>query len=453
MSARSFRCPALLGEAGWRHDVLLSVDADGIIEAIRPASQGEAATRLAGPVIPGMVNVHSHAHQRLIAGLTGARGATEDSFWTWRERMYRVTELLDPESLGLLARWLYIELLEGGYTSVGEFHYPHRLNGAAPLASSRALLQAASAAGIGITLLPVWYRYAGFGRQAPNAAQQRFALDLDGYCELLDQLRSATAGEPLQRLGIAPHSLRAVAVEDLPDLLASVPDLPVHLHIAEQTAEVEDCLAHTGLRPVALLARTVDIDQRWCLIHATHADAAERELINTSAAIVGLCPTTEADLGDGLFPAAELIAAGGRVAIGSDSNLRTRAADELALLEWTQRLLSRRRNVLAPAGGHIGAGLWAHTAGHGGLALDQPAGVLAPGYRADFLVLDPSHPLLDGLDPDAQLDTLVTAGGDGLISEVYVAAKRRVQHGRHADREALLPAWRELRRRLVSRVG
>ncbi|MCC5864123.1 MAG: formimidoylglutamate deiminase [Wenzhouxiangella sp.] len=446
-------CPWLLGPNGWQPDVLLQLDEHGHIAAMGTGGD-ERARRLPGPVLPGMVNVHSHAHQRLMAGLSGRRSQGEDSFWSWREQMYAAIGLLRPEELTLLATWLYMELLEGGYTTQGEFHYPHRLAGQAPEASSAALIRAAELAGCALTLLPVWYRYAGFGRQAPTPAQQGFILDAAAFQALIERLEAQVEPGSLLRIGLAPHSLRAVDVSELAELLTRLPGRPVHIHISEQPAEVQACLTAHGRRPIQLLAEHVRLDQRWCLIHGTHADEQELAIAAEADVVIGLCPTTEADLGDGLFPAAEWLSAGGRFAIGSDSNLHTSAAGELRLLEWTQRLRRHGRNVLiGPQGGHIGSALWAQTAAAGARALDQPCGSLAPGHRADLVVLEPSHPLLAGLGPAAMLDTWIMAEQPGMLNQVWVGGQCLVDEGRHRHRAPLQRDFIALRGRLAAATG
>ncbi len=427
----------------------MRVAANGIIERI-DAQPDEHARPLPGVVIPGMPNVHSHAHQRLIAGLTGRHGSDEDSFWSWRDQMYRAIGLLSAEDLETLATWLYCELIEGGYTVTGEFHYPHRLAECDPVETSQALLSAAEQAGCGLTLLPVWYRYSGFGRKAPTAEQAPFILGRHAFGELIEQLGGPMDPDGLHRIGMAPHSLRAVDVADLAELVSAIPEVPVHIHISEQPAEVEACLAATGKRPIELLAEHVELDARWCLIHATHANDDEIATLSKSDAVVGLCPTTEADLGDGVFPADRLLETGGRLAIGSDSNLVTSAAAELQLLEWTARLTRNQRNVLVgQQGGHIGKRLWTLAATCGAQALAQPVGALVPGRRADFIVLDQQHPLLSGLGPDQQLDTLVTTGRSDLINEVHVVGKCLVQGGKHRLKDALADDFARLRARLA----
>ncbi len=449
MIAKHIHCPWLLSPSGWQADQVLQLDDNGLIVDVL-SDHDQADVRLSGPVIPGMVNVHSHAHQRLMAGLSGRRSDSGDSFWSWREQMYAAIGLLTPEDLKLLASWLYLELLEGGYTCQGEFHYPHRLGDAEPMESSLALIEAAEQVGSGLTLLPVWYRYGGFGNKPPGQQQLPFILNSQGYADLVGQLDALADQRDLLEVGLAPHSLRAVAAEELADLLKDFPNRLVHIHIAEQPAEVEDCLKHHGCRPVTLLGRHIELDARWCLIHATHVDQSELSAITEAGSIVGLCPTTEADLGDGLFPAADFLGRGGRMAIGSDSNLHTSAAAELRLLEWGQRLVRHQRNVLAGGPGqHLGSSLWQHAASHGAKALGQGCGRLAPGYRADLVVLAAGHALLQGLEPESMLDTWIMAEQPGMIDEVWVAGQRQVQAGRHRLRSQLEPGFVELRARLA----
>lgn len=448
--SQAFHCHTVLLEDRWREDVTLVVDDAGCIAGIEPGRTAGARS-LPGTVLPGMVNVHSHIHQRLMAGLSGHRAGARDSFWSWRELMYRAIELLDGESFEALAAFGFMELLEGGYTSVGEFHYPHRLGGQSPERTARRVLTAATSAGCGLTLLPVWYRHGGFGRQPLGERQRAFGLTLPELTRLVETLREgADAG--LQRIGVAPHSLRAVDAGDLPAMLEQIPEGPVHLHISEQPAEVEACLQAHQCRPVELLTRHVALDERWCLIHATHASESERATLAASEAVVGICPTTEADLGDGLFAVRELLEGGGRVAVGSDSNLVTAAAEELRLLEWGQRLVGHERNVLCRAGENVGTALWRDAARAGARALAQPAGSLAPGRRADFVVLEQGHPLLAGLSGPEQLDSFVFSHAAGMIDEVWVAGQRRVSAGRHLHRDRLATGIAGLRGRLAERM-
>lgn len=448
---RQFHCPRVLLEDGWHENQLICCDAAGYIREIRPGS-GERAESLNGSVLPGMVNVHSHIHQRLIAGLTGQRGLAQDSFWSWRERMYDAVALLDGEAFETLAAYAFMELLEGGYTTIGEFHYPHRLGGQTPVQTAAQLIAAADRAGCGLTLLPVWYRHGGFGRQPLGESQRRFALGLEEIEELVGRLRRHIES-PLHQIGVAPHSLRAVDIADLGDMLERIAEGPVHIHISEQPAEVEACIRHHGCRPIELLYDRITVDGRWCLIHATHASDAELALMAASDAVVGLCPSTEADLGDGLFPADRLLAQGGLFAIGSDSNLVTAAAEELRLLEWGQRLQRHERNVLCAPGESVATAMWQQAARSGARAVQQPVGRLAIGCRADFLVLDDSHPMLAGLPGREQLDSFVFASQAGMIDQVWVGGRQRVAGGRHPGRDDLVAEVARLRRRLVASGG
>lgn len=447
MSMRRLHCPWALLETGWAGDCLIEVDDHGRIASIETGARPDGAERLEGAVIPGMVNVHSHIHQRLIAGLSGHRGHRNDSFWTWREQMYAAIDLLDIQSLRDLAEWGFMELLEGGYTLTGEFHYPHGI-GASPFETGEAVLAGADEAGMTLTLLPVWYRYGGFGRRPASERQQPFVLDLPGIVDLVGRLRARVADSG-HEVGVAPHSLRAVDVADLPALLDAIDTGPVHMHIAEQPGEVEACRQHAGTTPVRLLGDHVDLDSRWCLIHATHADDEEVSLIARSGAVAGICPSTEADLGDGLFPVARFMEAGGRVAIGSDSNLVVSAPAELCLLEWGQRLTRHQRNVLCASNAHVGSSLWRHAAESGAAALGQPAGRLAPGLRADLVELDGRHELLAGLGPEAQLDTFVFAHQPGMIASVRAGGRCLVADGLHRRRRRLSGRIGQLRRKLV----
>lgn len=444
-------CPQVLLSDGWRDDVTLKLDSNGHIEAILPGRHAEAES-LAGPVVPGMVNVHSHIHQRLIAGLTGMSAGRGDSFWSWRERMYEAVGMLSGEDFENLAAWAFMELLEGGYTATGEFHYPHGLGNQKPMETAGQVLSAASQAGTALTLLPVWYRYGGFGRQPLGDRQKPFGMSLEDITDLVSSLQQ-NVDDPRHRVGVAPHSLRAVDARDLPALLDSIGDGPVHLHISEQPAEVQACLEHHDCRPIEWLLKHVGPDERWCLIHATHADEREVQALAERAVAVGICPTTEADLGDGLFPVREYLDGGGRVAVGSDSNLVTSAAEEVRLLEWGQRLRLNQRNVLADAGEHVATSLWQHLARTGAQALQQPVGELREDCRADLVVLDPAHPLLAGLPAPEQLDSFVFAHAAGMIDQVRVAGHPVVRHGRHASRSALDERVSELRGRLVASSG
>jgi formimidoylglutamate deiminase len=424
---------------GWARDVLLRWDASGALTTVTPgAIASPDLPRANGPVLPGMPNLHSHAFQRAFAGLSEFRSAdnTEDSFWTWRALMYRFARDLGPEQLEAIATQLYIEMLRAGYTAVCEFHYLHHAPDgqryADPAEMSMRLLAAAERTGIGITLLPVLYQDAGFGGQPPRPEQRRYLNSVDALLDLVQRSRAQGA-----RVGVAPHSLRAVGPQALRELLASLRSIddraPIHLHIAEQQQEVDDCIAWSGQRPVAWLLANAPVDARWCLVHATHLDAAERAALAASGAVAGLCPTTEANLGDGVFPAAAYLGAGGAWGIGSDSHISVDAAEELRLLEYTQRLAQQRRNVLVGRrGGPVADHLWLGAVAGGARASGRAIRGLAVGEQADLVVLDGSG-VLGGLAPAQTLASHVFAHtGPSAVRDVFVAGVPRIRDGEHA---------------------
>ena len=439
----SLIAPYALLPGGWTADVRIDIDADGSIASITPASPRDGATLLNGPAIAGMPNVHSHAFQRAFAGCAERSVTGDDTFWTWRRAMYGLAARLDPDDLEAIAAQAYVEMLEAGYTAVGEFHYLHHDRDGRPYTRrsemGQRLLAAADRAGIGITLLPAFYRWSGFTKAPPLPEQVRFINDLDAFVELIDEL-APWCGTPDRRLGIAPHSLRAVGADDLRAVLGALderdPAAPVHLHIAEQAAEVEAAIEALGMRPVAWLADHVELSRRWCLIHATHVNAAEIDLAAPTGTIAGLCPTTEGNLGDGMFPLAAWRAAGGGIAIGSDSQVSRDVGEELRWLEYGQRLRSRRRAV-APSP----ETLYVEAARFGGRALGRPIGVLAAGGRADFVVLDAEDPTLCG-DIETLLDRYIIAGSRRALRDVYVGGVQVVEAGRHRRREAIARSYR-----------
>ena len=448
---RSLFAQYALLPSGWARDVLLQWDDRGRFASVAPqAEPPPGIRRAAGPVLPGMPNLHSHAFQRAMAGLSEYQGQADDSFWTWRTLMYRLAGTLTPEHLEAIATGLYVEMLEAGYTSVCEFHYLHHDPSGRPYpdpaAMSLALLRAAERAGIGLTLLPVFYQAGGFGGVPPADGQRRFLHTTDAMLSLLARLKPVCEARGA-RLGLAPHSLRAVPPDSLRAVLAGLdaldPTAPIHIHIAEQTAEVDACLAWSGQRPVQWLLDHAPVDGRWCLIHATHMDDDEYRRAAASGAIAGLCPTTEANLGDGIFDAPRWRAAGGpeggRWGVGSDSHVCVNAAEELMLLEYGQRLRSHRRNVLAgPAQRHVATAMTLEAVAGGAQASGRPIAGLAAGQQADWVVLDAAHPLLAGLpSPDAMLSAHVFASHrQSAIQEVAVAGTVQVDAGRHAIGEA-----------------
>jgi len=391
-----------------------------------------------------MPNVHSHAFQRALAGRAERSITGDDSFWTWRQAMYGLAGRITPDDLEAIAAQLYVELLEAGYTAVGEFHYIHHDVDGRPYGRrsemAQRLLAAAEAAGIGITLLPVFYRWSNFGKAAPRPEQARFINDLDAFLELIDEL-APLCRTPDRRLGIAPHSLRAVAAEDLRAVVAALderdPDAPIHLHIAEQTGEVEAAFAAYGMRPVAWLVAHAQLSPRWCLVHATHVNAAEIAALAPSGATVAICPTTEANLGDGIFPLGAWLAAGGATAIGSDSHVSVDVGEEVRWLEYVQRLRRRRRTITPSP-----EALYVAAARFGGRALGRPVGTLAAGARADFVVLDADDPALTGGDLATILDRYVIAGRRSALRAVFAGGVRVVEAGRHRRRDAIAQRYR-----------
>lgn len=431
-------CKTLLQGDHWREDVVMEVSPDGVIRQIEPGKAASADEILSGIVVPGMPNTHSHTFQRLIAGLTGASGPQKDSFWSWRDAMYRYASQLTPEQFAVTAAWVFTQMLKAGYTSCAEFHYlHHQPNGQAfnNLAEmSERLVEAATRTGISMTLLPVLYQTAGFGNSQLDPVQRRFVNDTEKYLRLLDECRLLTKKQANIELGIAPHSLRAVPGDALKEVLQSWQDKQcrIHIHISEQPAEVESCLAYLGSRPLTWLMDQFEVDDRWCLVHATHMSDDELRRAAGSGAVVGICPTTEADLGDGIFRTQEWLRAGGRFSIGSDSNVRISVSEELRQLEYNERLTSGQRNVLSQADTSCGRFLYQHAAEAGAIACGQNIGRLEPGYRADFLELDDNHLLTLGRGPNAALDSWIFAGDERVIKSVWVAGKCLIKDGRHA---------------------
>lgn len=426
---------------GWQANVRIEWDAQGDLVAITPDARERVGEHVAGLVMPGMVNLHSHAFQRALGGLTETAGEGPDSFWTWRDLMYRFARNITPAHIEAIAAQLFSECLRHGYTSVCEFHYVQRDQQGAmyrrPAETAERVIAAAAMAGIGVTMLPVLYSYAGFGEQPLKSEQQRFRTgpaDVLQVIEALEPKRSAQV-----EVGVAPHSLRAASASQIREVLGALPgERPVHIHIAEQQAEVDQCMAATGKRPVRYLMEQFAIDQRWCLVHATHLDAQETADLAASGAVAGLCPTTEANLGDGLFPLAPFLAGGGRFGIGSDSHISQSAVEELRWLEYGQRLLHERRNVAAsPAQRRVGDFLWQGALEGGALASGRKVGALAVGKRADLLVLDSEHPNLAGIGPDDVLGTFVFCGNDNLVRDVMAGGQWVVRDHKHVAQAAI----------------
>lgn len=455
MSGTYFATAALLPD-GWHHHVRIRVDDRGIIESVTSGATADDAECLKGPVIPGMPNLHSHAFQRAMAGLAEVGSAKPDSFWSWRDNMYALVDRLTPDQTAVIARALYVEMLKGGYTQVSEFHYLHHAPSGQPYtgsqAMSEALLEASASSGIGMTLLPVLYAHSDFGGKPATQGQRRFVHTVDGYLRLLDELKTRCQADSRHTLGMAVHSLRAVTPEEIAEVLAANPAGPRHIHVAEQQKEVQASLAWSGQRPVQWLLDNVDIDERWCLIHATHLDDSEVRGLADSRAVAGLCPTTEANLGDGLFRGEEYAAQQGRWGIGSDSQVSVNVVEELRLLEYGQRLKTQRRNVLQSAQ-QRGVGDWLYTqaVAGGAQASGQPIGALAPGKRADWIVLDGEDPYLASANDDSRMGRWLFAGTQAQIRDVMVAGVWQIEDGHHAMDEENRRALRDVLQALQHR--
>jgi formimidoylglutamate deiminase len=426
---------------GWRRDVRLRIE-NGRFASVQSGAAWTPGAERHAIVLPGMPNVHSHAFQRGMAGRAEVRGLSPDSFWTWREWMYRFALTMNPDQVEAVASQLYVEMLEAGFCRVGEFHYLHHDHDGRPYAAiaemAGRIAAAAAATGIDLTLLPVFYAHASFGDLPPTEGQRRFVSDLDGFARLLEGCRDAVRPLEGANVGVAPHSLRAVSPSELSAVCAMGRGGPIHLHAAEQVKEVEDCLAWSGARPVAWLLDNADLDENWCLIHATHMDESETKRLAKSQAIAGLCPVTEANLGDGIFNGPAFAAHRGRFGIGSDSNVRIGVTDELRQFEYAQRLSGRARNVMAVAGGSTGRALF-DAARHGGAAALQADGDgLASGAPANLVTLDASHPGFVGCADDSLLDAWIFGGATAAVDCVWVRGRKLVEGGRHNSRDAIL---------------
>jgi formiminoglutamate deiminase len=433
--ARLHATSALLPE-GWRDNVRLTIS-DGRIAGVETGVQPDRADERHRLLVPAMPNLHSHAFQRAMAGLAELRGPGDDSFWSWRTIMYKFALSMTPEHVEAVAAKLYMEMLEAGFCRVGEFHYLHHDTDGRPYANIAEMAERIAAAsaetGIALTLLPVFYAHSGFGGAAPIEGQRRFINSLDSFAKLLEGCRKLTSGLPGAALGVAPHSLRAVTPEELAKVVALAGVGPIHIHVAEQLKEVEDCLAWSGARPVEWLMAHMPVGGQWCLIHATHMTDDETRRMAKSGAVAGLCPVTEANLGDGIFAAPAFLTEGGRFGVGSDSNVLISVPEELRQLEYSQRLGLRARNVIAAPGGSTGRMLFDQALAGGGAALAAPAG-LARGHFADIVSLDVEE--VPYLSADRILDHWIFSGGV-CVDSVWALGRKQVKNGRHLRRDAI----------------
>ena len=454
MESTNFHFASALTGQGWQEDVTVSVDAAGMIASVQAGSK--AGQQIKGIAIPAVPNVHSHAHQRLMLGLAERAGPGADSFWTWREVMYGFALRLSPDDLEAVAAQLYVEMLKAGFSVVGEFQYLHHQPDGAPYANpaemSLRCMVAAEQAGIAITLLPTLYAFSGFGGQAPVAGQRRFINDAQRFLSIYDALRASAEGHALRRVGISPHSLRAVTPELLRDVIGGLDaGSPIHVHVAEQTKEVDDCLSYSGQRPVEMLMENFDLSPRWTAIHATHMTTDETLRLAKSGAIAGLCPTTEANLGDGIFPAVDYLKVKGAIAIGSDSHISVSPAEDIRMLEYSQRFRDRTRNALAAGPGQsTGRSVFEAVCRGGAQSMTQPVGGIAAGLRADIAVLDDEHGALIGRTQDAALDTWIFSAGNACIKDMIVAGRHVVQDRHHVDEDIIARNFRNALGRLTS---
>jgi len=454
MQSTNFHFSSALTAQGWQDDVTVEVDPHGNIAKV--TANSKTGSKINGIAVPAVPNVHSHAHQRFMLGLAEKAGPGADSFWTWREVMYGFALKLGPEDLQAVAAQLYVETVKSGFSVIGEFQYLHHQPDGVPYNEVAELslrcLAAAEQAGIGITLLPTLYNFGGFGGQPSAAGQRRFVNDAGRYLKIYQRLHKACAGNPLRRLGISPHSLRAVTVDLLKEVIAAIdPASPIHIHVAEQTKEVDDCLAWCGKRPVDLMLDSFDVSPRWTAIHATHMTEAETQRLAQSGAIAGLCPTTEANLGDGIFPATVYLKHGGAIAVGSDSHISVSPAEDIRMLEYSQRLRDRTRNALAGGPGQsTGRTLFDAVLKGGAQSMAQPVGAIAPGRRADIAVLDADHPSLIGRSRDDALDAWIFSGGNPCVKDVIVAGTHVVRDRHHVREDEIARNFRAAIKRLTS---
>ena len=444
----SIRADQALLPQGWARDVTVTIGDDGRI-CSAPDRGAEVATAAesyrVGALVPAPANTHSHAFQRAMAGLTERRGNGSDSFWTWRELMYRFIDQLSPDQVEAIAAFVQMEMLEAGYATNVEFHYLHHRPDGAPyddVAEMSARIAAAAAqSGIGLTLLPVLYRFGGCDRRPLAGGQLRFANDPDRFARLVEGARTAIGRIPDARLGVAPHSLRAVGSRDLA-ALGTLTDGPIHMHLAEQQAEVDEVQAALGARPVEWALANLDLSPRWCLIHLTQMLPHETSALAATGAVAGLCPLTEASLGDGIFDGVRWLGAGGAISVGSDSNIRISLAEELRQLDTSQRLRDHSRAALAQPGQSTGRRLWEGvvTGGAQAAGLDSPG--IATGRRADLLSFDMTRPDLERLTGDAILDSFVFAGDSAMVADVWAGGRHMVRQGRHIARDAITANYR-----------
>ena len=439
---------------GWAQNVRLTVNS-GAITAVDSEQTSQPGDVIVDTLLPALANLHSHSFQRAMAGMTEYRMAGKDSFWTWRDLMYRFTAHLTPEHIEAIAAFVFLEMQEAGYASVGEFHYIHHQPGGTPYDDlgelSTRIAAAAAITGIGLTHLPVLYTYGGAGQAELEPGQARFGNSVDRFNELVVCAQKAVSKLPADcRVGIAPHSLRATSPDDLAAVLRAHSNGPIHIHIAEQPKEVVDIFAWLGARPVEWLLENVDVTNDWCLIHATHMTPGETHDMAKSGAVAGLCPITEANLGDGPFNGPPYIEAGGAFGIGSDSNVLISLTEELRTLEYSQRLRDVARNVMVVGEGSVGEVLYTSAARGGAQALGRASGEIAVGQLADLVAIDSADPALCALQTHQLLDGLAFAAKDRIVTDVWSAGRHAVKGGRHIQRDQIVDGYRSAMQSLMA---
>ena len=452
---RVFADQALLPD-GWVANVAVTIKHGRIADIERSATPDPSAMHIPA-LLPALCNLHSHTFQRGMAGMSEVRGAASDSFWTWREVMYKFVDHLTPEDIEAIAAMAFIEMQESGFAAVAEFHYVHHQPGGVPYVNlaelSDRIFAAARSTGIGLTHLPVLYAFGGAGEMPLAGGQARFGNAIEQYLDLQEAIRKAASAMPDDTaIGCAPHSLRAVNSKMLSEAVATFGNGPFHIHIAEQTKEVEDISAWLGARPVEWLINNTPVGSNWCLVHATHMNEQEARRAAQSGAVAGLCPITESSLGDGIFNGLDWIANHGNYGVGSDSNIRISAPLELATLEYSQRLKHRERNVLAAGPGSTGTALYTKALAGGAQALGRTSGAIRTGLWADLAAINTDHPALCALKPEQWLDSLIFAAPDGVVTDLWSAGRHCVQGGQHIARQTVENAYRQAMRNLMSRM-
>lgn len=442
-----FAKQALLPQ-GWAQDVRVTLST-GRIASVQVGSVAEPGDTRVAALLPALSNLHSHAFQRAMAGMTEHRASGPDSFWTWRRLMYRFLDRLTPGQIEAIAALVFMEMQEAGFAGVGEFHYVHHQPGGLPYNDpaelSVRIFAAARRTGIGLTHLPVFYAYGGAGAKPLSGGQQRFGCTVNSFGPLFTAIRDAARDMPFDTtLGLAPHSLRAVTPATLAEVLPLGAGGPIHMHLAEQQQEVTEIVDWLGARPVEWILHNAPVGPDWCGIHVTHMTDAEITGLAKSGAVAGLCPITEGNLGDGIFAGPDWLLAGGAFGIGSDSNVRIALGEELRQLEYSQRLRDRARNVMILGEGSVGQSLYERAAQGSAQALGRDAGRIAVGELADLVALDTDHPALAGLRPGQLLDGLIFAAGDGTVTDLWSAGRHQVKEGRHIARDAILRDWRNI---------